>query len=104
MPTTDDATYEKVAELIDAAERKAEDCAGDDPFSDWAVALSAITLARIPTLPSGLPDVPEATCTGLLGEALRLLDAVDRDERRPSHSLDRAYLAAALAQAEELDE
>jgi hypothetical protein len=101
--TTPDVTYDRVAELIASAERKAEDNAGDDPFSDWALALTSITLARIPTAPTELPDVPEATCTALLGEALALLDAVAKDARRPSHSLDRAYVEAALAQSEELD-
>lgn len=102
MTAIDDATYDRVAELIAAAERKAEDNAGDDPFSDWARASSSITLARIPSPPSEQPGVPEARCSALLGEALTLLDAVVPDARRPSHSLDRSYVAAALIQVEEL--
>jgi len=96
------ALQEQIAELVAAAEQVADGRAGDDPFSEWAAAANAITLARMPDTPS--PTVSTTrTCTELLGEALDILDRLADSDRRPSHSLDRVYVAAALARVRALE-
>jgi len=95
--------HQRITELIAAAEQVADHNAGDDPFSEWAAAGNAITLARMPESPGPLDVIPAGTCTALLSEALALLDGMTPDERRPSHSLDRVYVAAALTGVAELE-
>ena len=96
------APHEQIAELIAAAEQVADRRAGDDPFSEWAAAANAITLARMPDTPNPTMSTTR-TCTELLGEALTMLDRLSAADRRPSHSLDRVYVAAALARVRALE-
>ena len=96
--------HERISELVTAAEQVADHNAGDDPFCDWASAATAIALARMPDSPPPPDVVPMSTCTALLSEALGMLDALPADERRPSHSLDRVYLAAAIARVRDLEQ
>ena len=65
-------------------------------------AANAITLARMPDTPNPTMATTR-TCTELLGEALAMLDRLSAADRRPSHSLDRVYVAAALARVRALD-
>ena len=95
--------YERISELIAAAELVADHNAGDDPFREWAAAATAVALARMPNSPPPPGVVPASTCTALLSEAFRLLNAIPANERRPSHSLDRLYVAAALTRVRELE-
>ena len=96
--------HARIAGLIVAAEQVADHHAGDDPFSEWAAAANAITLARMPDSPAPLDIVPAVTCSALLSEALSLLDALTAAQRRPSHSLDRVYVVAALARVKEFEQ
>ncbi len=96
------APHEQIAELVAAAEQVADGHAGDDPFSEWAAAANATTLARMPDTPSPTASTTR-TCTELLSEALDMLDRLDEADRRPSHSLDRVYVAAALARVRTLE-
>ena len=96
------ALHEQIAELVAAAEQVADCRAGDDPFSEWAAAANAITLARMPDTPNPTMATTR-TCTELLGEALAMLDRLSAADRRPSHSLDRMYVAAALARVRALE-
>jgi hypothetical protein len=95
--------HKRISELVAAAEQVAEHNAGDDPFCDWASAATAIALARMPNTPPPPVGITASTCTALLDEALSLLDGLPAAERLPSHSLDRVYLAAALARAQDLE-
>ena len=95
--------HERISKLVAAAEQVADNNAGDDPFCDWASAATAIALARMPDSPPPPDVVPTSTCTALLGQALDLLDALPAGERRTSHSLDRVYVAAALARVRDLE-
>lgn len=95
--------HERISELIAAAEQVADHNAGNDPFCEWAAAATAVALARMPDSPPPPDVVPASTCTALLSEALGLLDSLPANERRPSHSLDRVYVAAALARVRGLE-
>ena len=95
--------HERISELVAAAEQVADHNAGDDPFGEWAAATAAVALARMPDSPPPPDVVPARTCSALLGEALGLLDALPAEDRRPSHSLDRVYVAAALARVRDLE-
>lgn len=94
--------YQYPACLIARADEVAAQHALTDPFGPWGSAQAAVCLARIPVTHGAEPALVDGTCEGLLGRALAAVDAVPAEQRRPSHSLERAYIAAALAKVAEL--
>lgn len=104
MTDTDNPTYGAVAALIEQAEALADRRAGDDPFSPWARVAASVTVARFERPPTARVEPPTTLCCSkLLREALDRIDSVPGEQRRPSHSLDRAYLATALVRAEDVE-
>jgi hypothetical protein len=94
--------YHFPASLIAQADELAGYRALGEPFGEWGRVQASICLARLPLEAPVEPAKRDASCAELLSAALEFVDAVPAEQRRPSHSLDRAYVAAALARVQEL--
>jgi hypothetical protein len=95
--------YDPVAALVARAERAADQLAAQDPFGEWSHALALVSLARVnSTAGHGDEGDADEKCVELLASALRAIDDIPGEQRRPSHTLDRAYIAGALARVQDL--
>jgi hypothetical protein len=99
---TDIDPYLIPASLIAQADELAGRRALDDPFGEWGSAQASTCLARLPLGVGAEGAAAQGTCEELLARRLAAVDDVPPAQRRPSHSLDRAYIADALAKVSEL--